>query len=130
MTISKTLRVALCAGVALMFAAGPVFAHAKLLSEVPAAADAASAPAQTTPVKELRLVFSEALNLAFSKVKVTDKAGSEVALGAVALDPKDDKTLVAPLTDPLAAGEYTVDWSAVSNDGHKTTGSYSFKVAE
>jgi methionine-rich copper-binding protein CopC len=113
-----------------MFAAGPVFAHAKLLSEVPAAADAASATAQTTPVKELRLVFSEALNLAFSKVKVTDKAGSEVALGAVALDPKDDKTLVAPLTDPLAAGGYTVDWTAGSNDGHKTTGSYSFKVAE
>jgi methionine-rich copper-binding protein CopC len=129
-TISKTLRVALCAGVALIFAAGPVFAHAKLLSEVPAAADAASATAQTTPVKELRLVFSEALNLAFSKVKVTDKAGSEVALGALALDPKDDKALVAPLTGTLAAGEYTVDWTAVSNDGHKTTGSYSFKVAE
>lgn len=115
---------------ALALAAGPAFAHAKLLSEVPAAVDAATPAPAPAPLTELRLVFSEQLNLAFSKLKLTDAAGKEVALGALALDPKDDKTLLAPLTGTLPAGDYTVDWTAVSADGHKTTGTYTFKVAQ
>lgn len=115
---------------ALALAAGPAFAHAKLLSEVPAAVDAATPAPAPAPLTELRLVFSEQLNLAFSKLKLTDAAGKEVALGALALDPKDDKTLLAPLTGALPAGDYTVDWTAVSADGHKTTGTYTFKVAQ
>ena len=115
---------------ALALAAGPAFAHAKLLSEVPAAVDAATPAPTPAPLTELRLVFSESLNLAFSKLKLTDAAGKEVTLGALALDPKDDKTLLAPLTGALPVGDYTVVWSAVSADGHKTTGTYTFKVAQ
>lgn len=115
---------------ALALAAGPAFAHAKLLSEVPAAVDAATPAPAPVPLTELRLVFSEQLNLTFSKLKLTDAAGKEVALGALALDPKDDKTLLAPLTGTLPVGDYTVDWTAVSADGHKTTGTYTFKVAQ
>jgi methionine-rich copper-binding protein CopC len=115
---------------ALALAAGPAFAHAKLLSEVPAAVDAATPAPTPAPLTELRLVFSESLNLAFSKLKLTDAAGKEVTLGALALDPKDDKTLLAPLTGTLPVGDYTVDWTAVSADGHKTTGTYTFKVAQ
>ena len=115
---------------ALALAAGPAFAHAKLLSEVPAAVDTATPALAPAPLTELRLVFSEQLNLAFSKLKLTDAAGKEVALGALALDPKDDKTLLAPLTGTLPVGDYTVDWTAVSADGHKTTGTYTFKVAQ
>ena len=111
---------------ALMLAAGPAFAHAKLLSEVPAAED--STAAQPAPLIEIRLVFSETLNLAFSKVLVTDSTGKEVALGAAALDPNDSKVLVVPLTGTLPAGEYKVDWTAVSDDGHKSTGAYVFKA--
>jgi len=111
---------------ALMLAAGPAFAHAKLLSEVPAAED--STAAQPAPLTEIRLVFSETLNLAFSKVLVTDSSGKEVALGASALDPNDSKVLVVPLTATLPAGEYKVDWTAVSDDGHKSTGAYVFKA--
>lgn len=115
---------------ALALAAGPAFAHAKLLSEVPAAVDAATPAPAPVSLTELRLVFSEQLNLAFSKLKLTDAAGKEVALGALALDPQDDKTLLAPLTGTLPVGDYTVDWTAVSADGHKTTGTYTFKVAQ
>jgi len=111
---------------ALMLAAGPAFAHAKLLSEVPSAED--STAAQPAPLTEIRLVFSETLNLAFSKVLVTDSSGKEVALGAAALDPNDSKVLVVPLTATLPAGEYKVDWTAVSDDGHKSTGAYVFKA--
>jgi methionine-rich copper-binding protein CopC len=34
--------------------------------------------------------------------------------------------LIVPLTSPLPDGKYTVDWRALSTDGHPTTGSYGF----
>lgn len=129
MSILNPLRFAFmaCATAALAMAAGPAFAHAKLLSEVPAAVDAADAAAATVPVSELRLTFSEALNVAFSKVEVVDGAG-QAAAGVVALDPADNKVLVVTLAAPLAAGDYTVNWTAVSDDGHKVTGTYTLNL--
>jgi hypothetical protein len=126
MSILKPIRIAfmLCATAALALAAGPAFAHAKLLSEVPA-----EAAASTAPVTELRLTFSEALNSAFSKAQVVDAAGAE-ANATVALDAADAKVLVVTFPAALAAGTYTVNWTAVSDDGHKTTGSYQLVVAQ
>ena len=126
MNLRKPLRLAFMLGAtaALALAAGPAFAHAKLLSEVPA-----EATASTSAVTELRLSFSEALNSAFSKVQVVDAAGAE-APGAVALDPADAKVLVVTFPAALAAGTFTVNWTAVSDDGHKTTGSYQLVVAQ
>lgn len=129
MSIRKAFRFAFmaCATLALAVAAGPAFAHAKLLSEVPAAADAADAAATAAPVSELRLSFSEALNVAFSKVEIVDAAGQATA-GAVALDAADNKVLVVTLAAPLTAGAYTVNWTAVSDDGHKMMGTYTLNV--
>ena len=129
MNIPRPLRFAFmaCATMALALAAGPAFAHAKLLSEVPAAADTAGAAAATAPVNELRLSFSESLNVAFSKVEIVDAAGQATA-GAVALDAADNKVLVVTLAAPLAAGAYTVNWTALSDDGHKMTGTYTLNV--
>jgi methionine-rich copper-binding protein CopC len=129
----KPLRFAFafCATVALMLAGGPAFAHAKLLSEAPPAKDA-SAPAATTPatpVTELRLSFSEGLNAAFSKVKVTDANGAAIDATA-ALDPNDGKVLVVTFTQALPKGEYTVSWTAVAADSHKTQGDYKLTVAQ
>ena len=124
MRILKPIRLAflLCATAALALAAGPAFAHAKLLSEVPA-----EATATTAPVTELRLTFSEALNAAFSKVAVVDAAGT-VHEASIGLDAADAKVLVVSFAVPLAAGEYTVNWTAVSDDGHKVAGSYKLNV--
>jgi methionine-rich copper-binding protein CopC len=133
MTILIRFRSAfvVCAAVALTLAAGPAFAHAKLLSEVPAAEDAAGAGVVgTEPVTELRLSFSEELNAAFSKVSVTDAAGAAVAGATVALDPSDAKVMVVTFAAPLPTGEYAVDWTAVASDGHKTTGTYKVNVAQ
>ena len=129
MTILKPLRFAFmaCATMALAVAAGPAFAHAKLLSEVPAAADTAGAADSAAPVSELRLAFSEAINVAFSKVEVVDAAAQATA-GTVALDAADSKVLIVTLAAPLAAGAYTVNWTAVSDDGHKMTGTYTLNV--
>lgn len=130
MTLPRPLRLAYlaCATAALALAAGPAFAHAKLLSEVPAAADAtAVTAAAAAPVTELRLTFSEALNAAFSKVAVVDAAGT-VHEASIGLDAADAKVLVVSFAAPLAAGEYTVNWTAVSDDGHKVAGSYTLNV--
>lgn len=132
MRVPKSLRFgfAVCATLALAVAAGPAFAHAKLLSEAPAAEDATGAQPAAAPVTELRLGFSESLNAAFSKVAVTDAAGNAVAAQGVGLDANDDKVLVVTFAAPLPAGEYTVDWTAVAGDGHKTTGTYKVNVAQ
>jgi methionine-rich copper-binding protein CopC len=102
-------------------AASPAFAHAHLLQSDPAASASAASP------KELTLDFSEGLEIAFSGVTLTGPSGA-VTTGAATLDPKDNKVLLVPLSAPLTAGTYTVAWHALSSDGHKTTGTYSFIV--
>jgi methionine-rich copper-binding protein CopC len=98
-------------------------AHAHLKVEVPAH-DAVVASAPTS----LRLEFSEALELEFSGVTLSDASGKSVATGAAALAPDSNMVLLVPLSGRLAPGAYTVAWHALSRDGHKTKGSYSFTV--
>jgi copper resistance protein C len=105
-------------------AGAPANAHPALTSSNPQA----NAPAAGSPA-EIRLSFSERLIAKFSGVDLKDESGKPVATGAATVDPKDGKQLVVPLTAPLAAGSYTVLWHAVSEDTHRVTGQYSFKVA-
>jgi methionine-rich copper-binding protein CopC len=102
--------------------AGQAFAHAHLNGAVPAdKTTVAASPA------ELDLSFSEEVNLAFSGIKLIGPGKTDVKTGDASL--KDsDKTLAVPLTETLGAGSYTVEWHALSTDGHKTSGSYSFTV--
>lgn len=101
---------------------GLAHAHAHLLSAVP--------PADGTIAKapsELDLNFSEELNLKFTGVKVIGPDGAEVKVDSEMLM-NGDKTFMATLKGELAAGPYKVNWHALSRDGHKTQGSYSFTV--
>jgi hypothetical protein len=129
MRVLQPFRLACLAAatVALILAAGPAFAPAKLLSEVPAATDGAAAVATAGPVTELRLSFSEALNAAFSKVAVVDATGASHE-ATVAVDATDATVLVVTFAEPLEAGQYTVNWTAVSDDGHKVAGSYQLNI--
>lgn len=102
--------------------AGPAFAHAHLKSAVPA--QDATVPAPST----LRLGFSEGLELRFTGIKLTGPGGA-VPTGDATLDP-DGMTLIVPVTGALPAGTYTVDWHALSKDGHTTRGSYAFTVGQ
>lgn len=105
--------------------AGAASAHAKLVSETPAA-DSMAMPAPT----ELKLKFSEGIELKFTGVKVVGAKKDAVATGLAALDPKDNTTLVVPFKSALPDGKYTVNWHALSTDGHKTKGSYSFETMQ
>lgn len=118
-----------CATLALGLAAGPAFAHAKLLAETPPANESSTATPSTTPPGELRLSFSEELVAAFSRVEVLDENGQHVA-ATVTLDPTDAKVLVATFSEPLPAGSFTINWKAVSADGHKITGTYTITVGK
>ncbi len=101
--------------------ANAAFAHAHLKSETPAKDSTVSAPG------ELRLVFSEGVEAALSKVEVSS-ANNKVTLKSIASDPADKKILIVTPNAPLPAGEYKVEWHAVSVDTHKSEGNYSFKV--
>jgi methionine-rich copper-binding protein CopC len=106
-----------------LLAASSVFAHAHLKSETPAANSTVSAPT------ELRLMFSEGVEAAFTKVKIS-KDGASVAVKSLATEGSDKKTLVVTPAAPLSAGAYTIEWHAVSVDTHKSEGTYSFKVGQ
>ncbi|MCW6506580.1 copper homeostasis periplasmic binding protein CopC [Lichenifustis flavocetrariae] len=116
-------RILVLASAGLVAASAPAFAHAHLKSSTPAA-DSIVATAPT----ELDLTFSEGVNLKFTGVKVTGPAKTAVATGNAALGASSDTTLVVPLSDILAAGSYTVAWHALSTDGHKTSGTYTFTI--
>jgi len=79
-----------------------------------------------TSPKEIRLTFTEAIELRFSGIDLTTD-GRAIATGAAAVDPGNDKQLVL-MVPPLTPGRYRVHWHVVSVDTHRTEGEYSFTV--
>ena len=77
---------------------------------------------------EVRLRFSQALEPAFSTVKVLDSGGKQVDRNDKGLDSKDASVLRVSLP-PLAPGIYRVVWRVLSSDTHVTEGDYTFEVA-
>jgi methionine-rich copper-binding protein CopC len=113
------------AALGLMLAAPslPAYAHAELLETVPAS------QASTTAPKELRLTFSESIELSFAEVTLKGDDDRPIAVERLSLAPYDNKTMVITVATDLPAGAYTVDWSLISADDHRIEGSYSFDVA-
>jgi methionine-rich copper-binding protein CopC len=106
-----------------LFGTTTAFAHAHLISAVPA-----DKAVVTTAPTVLTLKFSEGVTLKFTGVEVTGPDKKAVSLGAESLDPKDDTLLTVPLAGGLGAGSYSVAWHALSTDGHKSSGTFTFTV--
>ncbi|EKM7809930.1 TPA: CopC domain-containing protein YobA [Klebsiella aerogenes] len=106
-----------------MLTTASAFAHAHLQQQIPAADSTVSASPQA-----LTLTFSEGVELSFSGVTLTGPQNKPVATGKLARSDGNKAQLTLPMTEPLAAGEYTVEWHVVSVDGHKTKGQYHFSV--
>jgi methionine-rich copper-binding protein CopC len=119
------VRVFVLCSLAAAGTATPTSAHTKLVSATPAA-DSMATAAPT----ELRLKFSERLELKFTGASVVGPTNDPVPTGPAALDPNDEKLLIVPLQSVLSGGKYVVDWHALSSDGHKTKGAYSFEVIQ
>ena len=103
-------------------AAGPSAAHAFLQQASPRVGSVVAAPPS-----EVRLSFSEPLEIAFSRFTVTGPPGFG-GLGPVALAATDPRSLSGVLHSPTPGGRYTVHWRVVSIDGHATEGDFHFDV--
>jgi methionine-rich copper-binding protein CopC len=99
-----------------------VLPHAKLKSALPSGGSTVAAP------KELRLTFSEKVEVKIAKITLLRGTEEVAALGAVSADTQAPETVVVPVTQPLAAGAYTVKYRVAGPDGHPMGGSYSFSV--
>ncbi len=94
-------------------------AHAFLKRAVPAA-NSTVAP----PPAELRLIFGSKLESGFAKLQVNVNGQALTGLPDAATG-DDGKTVSLALPTP-APGTYTVKWSVVAHDGHRTSGTYTF----
>ncbi|MGI8609833.1 MAG: copper resistance CopC/CopD family protein [Candidatus Dormibacteria bacterium] len=101
-------------------AALPALAHAALLSSSPVAHSQASG---NPPYVDLR--FSSRV-IGAEQVQVHDATGHDVAVGQVQV--LDGGTRMRARIPTLGAGDYIVDWRALSNDGHLSLGRYGFSV--
>lgn len=123
---------ALIPAAALAMIASQALAHAELVSSSPADKSTVAA------TDHLTLKFSEAPNAKLSGVALTQTqmmmSGKMTAMPmkvaglSTAPDPKDKSTLVVTLKAPLAAGAYKLDWHAVADDSHRSSGTVTFTV--
>ena len=121
--MNTSMRTLTVASLSILATCGHAFAHAHLKSATPAPGSTV-----TAAPTELDLKFSEGLNLKFTGLKITGLDNDAVATGDASLGAGDDTMLVVPVSATLAPGAYRVDWHALSNDGHKTKGTYRFTL--
>lgn len=110
-------------GTAALLATSPVWAHAHLVSSIPAA----NATVTVAP-KTITLTFNEKVMPTFSKfgLAMPDHGGMAVAVKTKVS--KNKKSIVGTVTAPLIKGAYKVTWTAATADGHKMTGEIPFTV--
>ncbi|KGB91779.1 copper homeostasis periplasmic binding protein CopC [Burkholderia cepacia] len=126
MTSTISGRLAAFAAAAALFAMTPVAAsaHGKLEGAAPAAGSTVDASPDT-----VRLTFNEDLEPAFSSVKVWDASGNAVTQDKAKVDASNPRVMAVAIPK-LAAGAYTVQWTAMTADAHRTKGTYTFRVKE
>ncbi len=108
---------------ALLAPVAPASAHANLARSEPVT----GSPNPVAPT-EIRLFFTEELELKYSEIKVYDPTRQEYTQGALRAIPGDPLAMAIDVR-PLAEGFYTVAWRANSAvDGHTTAGSFAFAV--
>lgn len=96
-------------------------AHAKLVSTTPVADSSVSSP------ELIQVHFNEAVETKMSSIKLATGDGKSVSVMSMN-DAKVPSTLAIMPNAPLNAGLYKITWSAVTDDGHKTQGTFSFTV--
>lgn len=116
------LAIALAVGV-LAGAPTSLRAHAHLTRSSPA-----SGAQLASPPPSITLWFSEAPELAFSRITLRGRNSAAIPLGAVQRLTGSQLAIVVPITSALAQGRYTVEWQTAAADGHPSRGRFSFIV--
>ncbi len=112
----------------LALVASPALAHPKVVTANPAAGATVAAPSQIT------LQLSEPLvaKLSGATLTMTGMPGmanhAPMTVAVKSSVGADGKTLVLAPSKKLPAGQYRVDWYAVSGDTHRVTGTHAFSV--
>jgi copper transport protein len=116
-------RAALLATFAVMLVvlfATPAAAHAELVSITPAK------DAQLkTPPTEVRMTFTERVNLIDGGIRLIDEGARTVRTPEPSVN---GRTVSWPMPPELPEGSYVVSWRVVSADGHPVSGASSFLI--
>jgi copper resistance protein C len=120
MIFRRTVSTLLVAAAALLATATPALAHTSLKSSNPAeGATLATAPQQ------IQLTFLEAVKLPADPVTVTGPDGTKWGAGqATAVD----ETVTVPVQPAGPAGQYTITWHVISDDGDTVSGTIHFTL--
>jgi methionine-rich copper-binding protein CopC len=108
------------------------FILAAMIAFAPAAAQAHAAVREATPAANSTVRGSPAeIRIRFTK-EIAE--GSTITVTGPTGRVENGKPLVEPYVmriglKPLVAGKYTVQWHAMSADGHETDGRYTFTVS-
>jgi copper resistance protein C len=96
-------------------------AHAFPSAEQPSVGSTVNAPPS-----EVSIQFDSPIEPMFANLAVTNSAGDDKTAGAPAVG--GDRRQLSVKLKPLAPATYTVKWSVVAADGHRTEGAYTFTV--
>lgn len=102
--------------------AGHAVAHARLDRADPKVGSAVDA----SPA-EVKIWFTDDLDLSGTSIEVLDTAGKRVDKKDLHVDP-NDKSVAAVSLPHLPPGKYKVVWHALCPEGHKTRGDFTFEV--
>lgn len=89
--------------------------------------DPADKAALSVPPKTVHLWFSDKMAAEWSKIVVTSADGKRVDQEKVTEDKNDPKHIQVDL-NTLVPSNYQVNWNAISGDGHRVKGEFSFSV--
>ncbi|MGO8003110.1 copper resistance CopC family protein [Rhizobium ruizarguesonis] len=101
----------------------PVWAHARVEGTVPAA----GAQLSVSPDR-IEIRFTESIEPRLSDFKLFNAQEAAITLAREA-DDGDRRHMSASVPAPLTAGEYRVEWKALSEDGHPVSGEFGFTVS-
>src|ERR671933_692589 len=118
----RTRQVLAFAAFVALAAAAAAHAHANLVRLQPA-----NGAVLSNPPTAVRVLFDDAIR-AGPGVEAVRNGGGSVLAGRAYVPRGNPRELVVPLRRGLRAGDYSVRWSIVSDDGHDERGVTAFAV--
>jgi copper transport protein len=109
------------AGALVLLIAAPASAHAELVQS-----DPAPGAVLTRPPEQVRLSFTESVDVASGAVRVFDADAERVDSGGVEAS---GRTVTLPLPK-LGNGSYVITWRVTSADSHPIRGAYTFQIGQ